>query len=143
MDKRSPLMFVIGLCATGLGPVGGVPPGHTVSSVFPTEKDVSATPIVFGDVVSPPDQAGALFAINKQTGELIWSHQISNCNGPAGSIARPSVAIHGDEPIPGGTEAWIASREGAHITAVERKARTAARALPACRANAERRWLPD
>lgn len=96
--------------------------------------------LLFGDAIFPPQWAGTLFAVNRQKGQLIWSHQISHCTGPAGSIARTSVAIHGDEAILRDTEASIPSREGPHITAVKRKTEAAARALPACQANAPRRW---
>lgn len=100
MDKRSPLMFVLGLCTTGLGPVVGVPPGNWSSS--------------------GQGWAGNPFAVNQHTGELIWSHQISDDDGFAGSISRTSVAIHGDEVILGDIETRIPSREGANIIAVDR-----------------------
>jgi polyvinyl alcohol dehydrogenase (cytochrome) len=45
--------------------------------VFTTGGDVSATPTVDGDAVYFPDWAGNLFAVQKDSGQLIWSHKIS------------------------------------------------------------------
>jgi polyvinyl alcohol dehydrogenase (cytochrome) len=96
----------------------------TVKWVFTTGGDVSATPTVAGDAVFFPDWAGNLFAVNKHTGQLIWSHKISDYNGFAGSISRNSPAIHGDEVIVGDIETKIPSRNGANIIAVDRKTGT-------------------
>src|SRR5690242_16418025 len=76
-----------------------------VKWVFTTGGDISATPTVAGDVVYFPDWAGNLFAVNKNTGQLIWSHQISEYDGFAGAFSRSSPAIHGDELIIGDIEA--------------------------------------
>src|SRR6202008_911690 len=45
--------------------------------VFTTGGDVSATPTVDGDAVYFPDWGGNLFAVEKNSGSLIWSHKIS------------------------------------------------------------------
>jgi len=45
--------------------------------VFTTGGDVSATPTVDGDAVYFPDWGGNLFAVKKDSGQLIWSHKIS------------------------------------------------------------------
>ena len=50
--------------------------------VFTTGVDVSATPTVAGDAVYFPDVEGNLFAVKKQTGDLIWSHKISDYLAP-------------------------------------------------------------
>jgi polyvinyl alcohol dehydrogenase (cytochrome) len=84
---------------------------HTLSPkwVFTTTNDVSATPTVFNDAVYFPDWGGNLYAVNKETGTLIWSHLISDYDGAKGSISRVSPAvdpvnkqlIFGDNPIAG------------------------------------------
>src|SRR5580692_5635733 len=84
---------------------------HTLSAkwVFTTSNDVSATPTVFNDAIYFPDWGGNLYAVNKETGTLIWSHLISDYDGAKGSISRVSPAvdtvndqlIFGDNPIAG------------------------------------------
>jgi polyvinyl alcohol dehydrogenase (cytochrome) len=84
---------------------------HSLSAkwVFKTSNDVSATPTVFNDAVYFPDWGGNLYAVNKKTGRLIWSHLISDYDGAKGSISRVSPAvdiankqlIFGDNPIAG------------------------------------------
>src|SRR5581483_2080907 len=93
----------------------------TVKWAFTTGGNVSATPTVSGDAVFFPDGAGNLYAVNKHTGKLIWSHLISDYNEFAGSISRNSPAIHGDEVIVGDIETLIATRNGANIMAVDRR----------------------
>ena len=92
----------------------------TVKWVFTTGADVSATPTVSGDAVFFPDWAGNLFAINKHTGQLIWSHQISEYDGSSGAISRNSPAIHGNEVIVGDIPAHFALHNGANVIAVDR-----------------------
>src|ERR1700739_4375754 len=63
------------------------PAEHTISpanvSGLPTKwglstgADVSATPTVDGNAVYFPDWSGNLYAVEKESGKLIWSHQIS------------------------------------------------------------------
>jgi hypothetical protein len=60
--------------------------------VFTTGADVSATPTVAGDAVYFPDWEGNLFAVKKQTADLIWSHKISEYDGVVGAISRVSPA---------------------------------------------------
>src|SRR5438552_8256096 len=55
-----------------------------VKWVFTTGADVSATPTVSDDTVFVPDWAGNLFAVDKNTGQLIWSHKISDYDGLSG-----------------------------------------------------------
>ena len=57
-----------------------------------TGGDVSVTPTVAGDAVYFPDWEGNLFAVKKQTGDLIWSHKISEYDGVVGAISRVSPA---------------------------------------------------
>ncbi len=56
--------------------------------VFTTGGDVSATPTVDGDAVYFPDWAGNLFAVQKDSGHLIWSHKISEYDGVEGDRSR-------------------------------------------------------
>jgi len=92
----------------------------TVKWVFATGADVSATPTVSGDAVFFPDWAGNLFAVNKNTGQLIWSHQISDYDGSTGALTRTSPAIHGNDVIVGDIEARFAFHSGASIIAADR-----------------------
>ena len=93
----------------------------TVKWVFTTGADVSATPTVAGDAVFFPDWAGNLFAVNKHTGELIWSQQISNYDGAPGALSRSSPAVHGDEIIFGDIPGRYVYHNGANLIAVDRK----------------------
>jgi len=69
--------------------------------VFTTGGDVSATPTVEGDAVHFPDWGGDLFAVTKDSGQLIWSHKISEYDGVAGSISRVSPVVDSDRLIIG------------------------------------------
>ena len=93
----------------------------TMKWVFTTGGDVSATPTVFGESVFFPDSAGNLFAVNKHTGQLIWSHKISDYDGVSGAISRNSPAIHGDDVIVGDIEAGFGPHNGANIIAADRR----------------------
>ena len=93
----------------------------TVKWVFTTGADVSATPTVSGDAVYFPDWAGNLFAVNRDTGRLIWSHLISDYDGSPGALSRTSPAIHGNEIIVGDIEAHFLLDDGASVMAVDRK----------------------
>lgn len=91
-----------------------------VKWVFTTGADVSATPTVSGHAIYFPDFAGNLFAVNKDTGQLIWSHQISDYDGSSGAISRTSPAIHGDEIIVGDEEAHFLTDDGTNVMAIDR-----------------------
>jgi polyvinyl alcohol dehydrogenase (cytochrome) len=67
--------------------------------VFTTGGDVSATPTLAGDAVYFPDWAGNLFAVNRDSGHLIWSHKISDYDGVAGAVSRVSPAVDHDQLI--------------------------------------------
>src|SRR6201993_4004233 len=69
--------------------------------VFTTGGDVSATPTVDGDAVYFPDWAGNLFAVQKDSGRLIWSHKISEYDGVQGAISRVSPAVDANPVIIG------------------------------------------
>ena len=87
---------------------------------FTTGSDVSATPTVAGNSVYFPDWAGNLFAVRADTGQLLWSHQISDYNGRPGSIVRVSPAIYDDELIIGDNMSTSVVHDGAHVIAVDR-----------------------
>src|SRR5215211_7681454 len=64
-----------------------------------TGSDVSATPAVDDTAVYVPDWAGNLFALDRNTGALLWSHQIADYTGVAGDFARTTPAIAGSNLI--------------------------------------------
>lgn len=75
------------------GNVGELKPKWT----FTTAGDVSATATVVNGVAYVPDWGGKLWAISTKTGKAIWSHNVSNYTGIAGSASRTSPAYwHGE-----------------------------------------------
>jgi len=93
----------------------------TVKWVFTTGGDISATPTVAGDAVFFPDWAGNLFAVNEHTGQLIWSHKISDYDGFSGALSRTSPAIHGKDVIVGDIQGRFVFHQGASLIAADRK----------------------
>src|SRR6266576_2295198 len=89
--------------------------------VFTTGGDVSATPTVDGDAVYFPDWGGNLFAVNKNSGSLIWSHKISEYDGVDGAISRVSPAVVGDQVIIGDILSSNQVHNGANVMAVDRR----------------------
>lgn len=89
--------------------------------VFTTAGSVSATPTVADNAVYFPDWGGYLYAVNKDTGQLIWSHAISDYDGFSTAISRNSPAVYGDELILGDEENPLADHSGANLIAVDRK----------------------
>ena len=69
--------------------------------VFTTGGDVSATPTVDGNAVYFPDWGGNLFAVEKNSGHLIWSHKISEYDGVEELSPRVSPAVDGNQVIIG------------------------------------------
>src|SRR6267154_354520 len=88
---------------------------------FTTGGSVSATPTVAGNAVYFPDWAGNLYAVEKETGQLIWSHKISDYDGFPTAISRVSPAVHGNALIIGDNENPAAAHSGANIIAVDRR----------------------
>lgn len=88
--------------------------------VFTTGGDVSATPTVADDAVYFPDWAGNLYAVDRDTGQLIWSHKISDYDGVSGAVSRVSPVVHGDELIVGDIEIIKEAHDGANLMAVDR-----------------------
>jgi polyvinyl alcohol dehydrogenase (cytochrome) len=89
--------------------------------VFTTAGDVSATPTVAGNAVYFPDWGGSLYALNKDTGQLIWSRKISSYDGFSTAISRVSPAVHGNDLILGDNENPTANHSGANLIAVDRQ----------------------
>src|SRR5258707_5139265 len=92
--------------------------------VFTTGGDVSATPIVDGDAVYFPDWAGNLFAVNKDSGRLIWSQKISEYDGVDGAVSRVSPAVDGNQLIIGDILSSNKVHNGANVISVDRESGT-------------------
>jgi polyvinyl alcohol dehydrogenase (cytochrome) len=89
--------------------------------VFTTGGDVSATPTVDGDAVYFPDWSGNLFAVKKESGQLIWSHKISEYDGVEGAISRVSPAVDGNQVIVGDILNSKQVHNGANVISVDRQ----------------------
>src|SRR6202035_217212 len=92
--------------------------------VFTTGGDVSATPTVDGDAVYFPDWGGNLFAVEKDSGRLIWSHKISDYDGVTGAISRVSPAVDGNQVIVGDILNSKKVHNGANVISVDRETGT-------------------
>lgn len=90
----------------------------TTKWVFTTGGDVSATPTVANGSVYFPDWAGNLYAVNANTGKLIWSHQISDYDGFSGAVSRGSPAIDGSSLIIGDLESYTLNHNGANVISI-------------------------
>src|SRR5467141_5079006 len=95
--------------------------GLTPKWVFTTGGDVYATPTLDGDAVYFPDWGGNLFAVQKETGRLIWSHKISDYDGVTGAVSRVSPAVDHDQVIIGDILSSGETHDGANVMAVDRK----------------------
>jgi polyvinyl alcohol dehydrogenase (cytochrome) len=79
---------------------------------------------VDGGAVYFPDWGGNLFAVEKESGRLIWSHKISDYDGIAGAISRVSPAIDGDQLIIGDILNSKQVHNGANVISVDRETGT-------------------
>jgi polyvinyl alcohol dehydrogenase (cytochrome) len=77
-----------------------------------THGDVSATPAVVGGAVYVPDWGGYFYKLDAATGKVIWSHQVSEYTGTAGSISRTSPAVVG-------RTVYIGEQNGSHLMAID------------------------
>jgi len=97
-------------------------PGNVASLVakwtFTTAADVSATPTVTDDTVFFPDWSGSLYAVDRNTGNLKWSHQISEYDGHQGALSRTSPAVHKKDLVFGDTLSADKAHDGANIISV-------------------------
>ena len=85
---------------------------------FTTGGDVSATPAVDDTAVYFPDWAGNLFAVDRNTGALLWSHQIPDYTGVAGDYSRATPAVSGSKLIFGDQGGKLGA--GARVMAVDK-----------------------
>ncbi len=92
--------------------------------VFTTGSDVSATPTVDREAVYFPDWDGNLFAVEKESGRLIWSHKISDYDGVTGAFSRVSPAVNGNQLIIGDIPNAKQVHNGANVIAVDRETGT-------------------
>ena len=69
--------------------------------VATTTGDVSATPAVVNGVVYFGDFGGMLWALDAETGDVIWSRIVSDYTGIAGDIARTSPSVAGNTLVVG------------------------------------------
>jgi len=76
---------------------------------------------VDGNAVYFPDWGGNLFAVEKKSGRLIWSHKIAEYNGVRGSVSRVSPAVHGDHVIVGDILSSTRVHDGANVISVHRR----------------------
>src|SRR5436309_5299005 len=66
-----------------------------------TAGDVSATPAVVNGAVYFGDFGGMLWKLDAKTGQVIWSHLVSDYTGIAGDIARTSPSVAGNTLVVG------------------------------------------
>jgi polyvinyl alcohol dehydrogenase (cytochrome) len=82
--------------------------------VATTGGDVSARAAVVGGAVYFPDFGGNLWALDADTGAVIWQHQLSDYGLSAGTVSRTSPAVHGDS-------VYIGTQAGAYLLAINAK----------------------
>jgi polyvinyl alcohol dehydrogenase (cytochrome) len=82
--------------------------------VATTGGDVSARAAVVGGAVYFPDFGGNLWALNADTGAVIWQHQLSFYGLPAGTVSRTSPAVQDDT-------LYIGTQAGADLLAINAK----------------------
>ncbi len=102
------------------GNVGSLKPKWT----FTTAGNVSATATVVNGVAYVPDWGGKLWAIDAKSGKPIWSHDISDYTGTAGSASRTSPAYWEGELVIGTGNLMTPDLNGAFEVGVD--ARTGA-----------------
>jgi polyvinyl alcohol dehydrogenase (cytochrome) len=72
-----------------------------VKWVLNTGGDVSATPAVDQENVYVPDWAGNLYAVDRQTGAVVWQRTMASYTGIANDKARATPAVYGDMLVVG------------------------------------------
>lgn len=75
---------------------------------------VSARPAVVGNVVYFPDWGGNLWALNAQTGAIVWAHSFSSYGLPNGTVARATPTVVGNT-------LYIGTQPGGYMVAVSLK----------------------
>ena len=69
--------------------------------VAATAGDVSATPAVVNGAVYFGDFGGMLWSLDAGTGQVIWSHLVSDYTGISGDVARTSPSLAGNTLVVG------------------------------------------
>ena len=69
-----------------------------VKWAFTTGGDVSATPAVDGSNVYAPDWAGNLYAVDRETGQQVWSKKIADATGLPGDSAHRNQSTSQEMP---------------------------------------------
>jgi polyvinyl alcohol dehydrogenase (cytochrome) len=82
--------------------------------VATTGGNVSARAAVVDGVVYFPDWGGNLWALDANTGAVIWQHQLSDFGLPAGTVSRTSPAVQG-------ASVYIGTMAGAYLLAINAK----------------------
>jgi polyvinyl alcohol dehydrogenase (cytochrome) len=81
--------------------------------IFTTGGDVSARATLVGGIVYFPDWKGNLYALSSSTGQVVWSHQLSDYGVAAGTVSRTSptvvngVLYIGTQYISPGATGWL------------------------------------
>jgi polyvinyl alcohol dehydrogenase (cytochrome) len=73
--------------------------------VATTAGDVSATPAVVNGAVYFGDFGGMLWKLDAATGQVVWSHAVSDYTGIPGDIARTSPSVAGNTLVVGDLKA--------------------------------------
>ena len=74
-----------------------------------------------GNAVYVPDWAGNLYAIDRDTGQQIWSVQVPQLDSVAGAVSRVSPAVHGGGVIIGDIDGVLQLHNGANLMALNRQ----------------------
>jgi polyvinyl alcohol dehydrogenase (cytochrome) len=83
---------------------------------FATGGGVGSTPAVVNGVVYFPDKAGKFYALNANTGAIIWSHKISDWTGVPGDWVHDDPAIDGNTLFMGDEGGQIATYSNGSVT---------------------------
>lgn len=87
---------------------------------LPTAGNVSATPAVENGVVYVPDFAGNLYAVNANTGAVIWQANVATMTGIPGDFSRATPAISGNVLILGDQAGKAFSPDG-YVLGVDKR----------------------
>jgi polyvinyl alcohol dehydrogenase (cytochrome) len=101
----------------GPGNVSGLAPRW----VLPTSGNVAATPAVSNGVVYVPDLGGTLWAVNANSGSVLWSASVGSYLGVPFDVSRTTPAVSGNELVigTGATSATVLNPVGAYLVGVD------------------------
>jgi polyvinyl alcohol dehydrogenase (cytochrome) len=83
--------------------------------IFTAGGDITATPAVANGIIYFPDFAGNFYAVNANTGALVWQRTVASWTGIGGDFARNDPAIYGDLVILGNQAGNFASWNGTNL----------------------------